>query len=107
MPAALIDGKNPITHCFSFPVAMNDGLFPTVIEVGRNEQTGQFEIFASLGVPGNSPSINELNIADISDIDIRQIMKIAMARMIEDHCTCVIFELTVNPSNGMNLIQFI
>lgn len=102
----MTDSKRLITHCFSSPIDMTAG-FSAIIEVGRHERTGQFEVFVNLGVPGNSPSMNEINVADINDVDIRQIMKIAMTKMQEDRCTCIIFELTVDPTNGANMIEFI
>jgi len=67
--------------------------FGTTIEVYRDEKDGQLKIAASYNVPGNSPSINEINIRDLPFDDVREIMRVAIERMIAEKEEGVIMEL--------------
>lgn len=67
--------------------------FGTTIEVYRDDKDGQLKIAASYNVPGNSPSMNEINIRDLPLDDVREIMRVAIERMIAEGCEGVIMEL--------------
>jgi len=67
--------------------------FSTTIEVYRDDKDGQLKIAASYNIPGNSPSINEIDIRDLPLDDVREIMRVAIERMIAEVCEGVIMEL--------------
>lgn len=67
--------------------------FGTTIEIYRDDKDGQLKIAASYNVPGNSPSINQIDIRDLPLADIREIMRIAIERMVTEDCDGVIMEL--------------
>lgn len=67
--------------------------FGTTIEVYRDEKDGQLKIAASYNTPGNSPSINEIDIRDLPLDDVREIMRVAIERMAAEDCEGVIMEL--------------
>lgn len=67
--------------------------FGTTIEVYRDERDGQLKIAASYNIPGNSPSINEINVADLPFDDVREILRVAIERMIAEKEEGVIMEL--------------
>lgn len=67
--------------------------FGTTIEVYRDEKDGQLKIAASYNIPGNSPSINEIDIRHLPFDDVREIMRVAIERMIAEQEEGVIMEL--------------
>jgi hypothetical protein len=67
--------------------------FGTTIEVYRDDKDGQLKIAASYNIPGNSPSINQIDIRDLPLDDVREIMRVAIERMIAEACEGVIMEL--------------
>lgn len=91
-----------IRHCFGHMLAGEAvAHFPTVIEVLR-EESGQLAVYASYCVPGNSGSMNEIDVRTIEISDVLEIMRIAVKRMIEHLQESVIFEI-----RGTNKIVFV
>jgi hypothetical protein len=70
--------------------------FGTTVEVYRDEADGQLKIAASYNVPGNSPSVNRIDISELSFDDVREIMRIAVDRMVTEGYETVIMELRID-----------
>mgnify|MGYP003489792458 CR=1 FL=1 len=73
----------------------------TAVTVHR-ENDGQFKIYASYNIPGNSPSINEIDVKTISIPDVLGIMKIAIERMISENQESATFRFA-----GLNEVEFL